>query len=264
MAQQKTAVGGLIIVILAIVAIAAYFLVIKAPDTDEIIPSESQEQSDFSPPTANDGTELQERDVSTDELTANQAEAAVAPISHSIALKDRVLGNPNAPIRIAEFASFSCGHCASFHNNVFPKFVEEWIDTGRAYFVFSDFPLNAPALHASVATRCIKDDDKYFAAIKELFEKQKEWAFQTDYFTPLKEIVTKYGLTPSEFQACVRDEKLQEGLIGKVRANQQQFGVSSTPSFVINNDVTIAGSTAYEVFNKALEEAVAGGGNETP
>jgi protein-disulfide isomerase len=263
MAQQNKALGVLIIVILAVIAIVAYFF-IQGPKTDEIIPSDDQEQANFSPPAAEDNAELQERDVSAEELTSTQNETAVAPIPHGMALKDRILGNPNAPIRIAEFASFSCGHCASFHNNVFPQFVKEWIDTGRAYFVFSDFPLNAPALHASLATRCIKDDDKYFTAVKELFEKQKDWAFQADYFTPLKEIVTNYGLSPSEFQSCVRDEKLQEGLLGKVRANQQQFGVSSTPSFVINNNVTIAGSTSYEVFNKALEEAVAGGGNETP
>ena len=131
------------------------------------------------------------------------------------------------------------------------------MDTGKAYLVFSDFPLNGPALHASLATRCIQDDEQYFQAVEELFAKQNEWAYTNDYFTPLKAIVSKYGIDGDVFKACVQSEDLQTGLLNKVRATQQQFGVNSTPSFVVNNAVTVSGGTSYEEFNKILESAVA-------
>ena len=40
-----------------------------------------------------------------------------------------------------EFASLTCGHCAKFHNEVFPLIKENYIDTGKIHFTYNDFPL---------------------------------------------------------------------------------------------------------------------------
>ena len=60
----------------------------------------------------------------------------------------------SANIEIIEFASLTCGHCAKFHNEVFPKIKKEFIDTGKVSFVYKDFPLDKFALKASVIARC--------------------------------------------------------------------------------------------------------------
>ena len=39
-----------------------------------------------------------------------------------------------------EFASLTCGHCAKFHNEVFPKLKKDYIDNGKIYFTYQDFP----------------------------------------------------------------------------------------------------------------------------
>ena len=107
-----------------------------------------------------DAIELGDNDVDPNTLTETQLnENAMASIDMEKALSERVLGNPGAPIKISEHSSFSCGHCGNFHQNVFSEFKANWIDTGKAYLVFSDFPLNAPALHASLVGRCITNDD---------------------------------------------------------------------------------------------------------
>ena len=54
---------------------------------------------------------------------------------------------------MVEFASLTCGHCAKFHNEVFPLIKENYIDTGRI-FSYNDFPLDKYALKASVIARC--------------------------------------------------------------------------------------------------------------
>ena len=70
------------------------------------------------------------------------------------ALNDKKIGEESAKIKIIEFASLTCGHCAKFHNEVFPKIKEEFIDTGKVLFTYKDFPLDKFALKASVIARC--------------------------------------------------------------------------------------------------------------
>ena len=61
-----------------------------------------------------------------------------------------VIGNKDAPITIIEYASMSCSHCASFHNNTLPDIKKEYIDAGKVRMVFRDYPFNYPALLGSM------------------------------------------------------------------------------------------------------------------
>ena len=68
---------------------------------------------------------------------------------------DRILGNPEAPITIVEYASLTCPHCAHFANDILPEIKKEWIDTGKAKLVLRDFPLDEPALRAAETLLCL-------------------------------------------------------------------------------------------------------------
>ena len=50
------------------------------------------------------------------------------------ALSPRVIGNADAPIHVAEYYSMTCGHCADFHNNTYPKVKAKLIDEGIVRF----------------------------------------------------------------------------------------------------------------------------------
>src|SRR5262245_16618107 len=69
-------------------------------------------------------------------------------------LPDLVLGKDDAPITVVEYASMTCGHCANFHNKVFPTLKEKYIDTGKVRFVMREFPLDKLAVAASMLARC--------------------------------------------------------------------------------------------------------------
>ena len=71
--------------------------------------------------------------------TPNPA-AAVSLLA--IGKNDRILGNPNAPITIVEYASLTCPHCAHFTDEILPQIKKTWIDTGKAKLVLRDFPLD--------------------------------------------------------------------------------------------------------------------------
>lgn len=50
-----------------------------------------------------------------------------------------VLGNPDAPITIIEFADFGCPHCQEYKNTM-DQFISEYVVTGRAKFEYRMFP----------------------------------------------------------------------------------------------------------------------------
>ncbi len=177
-------------------------------------------------------------------------------IDVKLALGNRILGDPNAPIKISEHSSFTCGHCGAFHKETFKQIKEAFIDTGKVYLVFSDFPLNAPALHASMAARCLAHD-KYFDFTEMLFETQEDWAYERDYMNLLQKKAAEYGLGKEEFKACISNEELQEGIAARQSASQNQWKISSTPSFVINNKTTISGGHSFEEFEKIINEELA-------
>ena len=69
------------------------------------------------------------------------------------ALSPRVIGNADAPIHVAEYYSMTCGHCADFHNNTYPKVKAKLIDEGIVRFELRPFPLDGLALRAHALTR---------------------------------------------------------------------------------------------------------------
>ncbi len=252
--KKKTSKLFPIIVLLALLVLGiAMFL--SLPEGDQIAELENEvvETNEEVGDNAENNSALEGNQVSVSDITkANE----VGNFDLNAAKRERILGNSDASVKISEHSSFSCGHCGKFHSNVFKDFKANWIDTGKAYLVFSDFPLNAPALHASMVGRCIKDDEQYFAYVEDVFAKQRDWAFQADHTAPLKAIAANHGIDNATFDACVNNQELQLAILGKVRAAQQQFNVTSTPSFVVNNVVTIAGGSNYEEFNSILIDAI--------
>ena len=81
-----------------------------------------------------------------------------------ISKDDRILGKPDAPITIVEYASLSCHHCAHFANDVLPEIRKEWIDTGKAKLVLRDFPTDQAALPAAMVARCAPPE-RYYAFV---------------------------------------------------------------------------------------------------
>ena len=115
-------------------------------------------------------------------------------------LPDLVLGKADAPVTIVEYASMTCGHCANFHNKVFPALKEKYIDTGKVRLIIREFPLDDLAAAASMLARCA-GGDKAFPLISVLFAKQDEWALRKA--TPLPEALQARqagGLHPGELR----------------------------------------------------------------
>lgn len=204
-----------------------------------------------------------EQPAETTEAPTDTAAPATVTIDVNAALSDRTLGDTSAPVKISEHASFTCGHCGDFHRETFAKLKKEYIDTGKAYLVFSDFPLNAPAVQASMVARCLPQE-KYFDFVSLLFEKQQDWAYNPNYLDYLKVEAGKAGLDEAHFQACIQNTELQEGIVNRMKGVQAQWNINSTPSFVINNRNTVSGAIPFEEFKKLIEAELAGEKSAAP
>ena len=95
------------------------------------------------------------------------------------ALSPRVIGNADAPIHVAEYYSMTCGHCADFHNNTYPKVKAKLIDEGIVRFELRPFPLDGLALRAHALVRAVPET-KFFPLVKMLLAKQPVWARAAD------------------------------------------------------------------------------------
>jgi protein-disulfide isomerase len=163
---------------------------------------------------------------------------------------DRILGNPEAPITIVEYASLTCPHCAHFANDVLPEIKKEWIDTGKAKLVLRDFPLDEPALRAAMIARCAAPD-RYYAFADTFFAAQEKWVRSPDYREALARLAKLGGMGKEEFDTCLKNTELENKIVeGRLRATQE-LEVNSTPTFFVNGS-KLAGAPTAEEFEKLL------------
>lgn len=149
---------------------------------------------------------------------------------------DRTRGDPEAPNAIIEYASFTCGHCANFHNTKMAQVQEELIDTGRVLWVFRDFPLDGLALRAGMLARCVSDN-QFFPIVGQLFATQNQWARNNDPLGALARIAQMAGMSRERFEACMEDEQLADRIIQLRVEGEERYNVNATPTFVVNGTV---------------------------
>lgn len=161
------------------------------------------------------------------------AEDAVAPATGP---GDFSLGSPDAPVKIVEYASYTCPHCATFHANVFKDLKRDYIDTGKVYFTLREVYFDRYGLWAAMVARC-GGDTRYFGIHDMLFEKQQVWAASEDptqVVDSLKAIGLSAGLDQTTLDACLNDQAQAEAMIAQFETNMAADDVKGTPTIIVN------------------------------
>ena len=167
------------------------------------------------------------------------------------ALSPRFIGSDDAPIRVAEYYSMTCGHCADFHNNTFPKVKAKLIDEGIVRFEMRPFPLDGLALRAHALVRAVPES-KFFPLVKMLLAKQPVWVRAADPVAELQKMARLAGVSTDEFNGIMRNRPLLEGIVDLRQQGMDAWKISATPSFVVNDDLTISGNKNYDEFAELL------------
>lgn len=176
---------------------------------------------------------------------AATAQDQTAPAPVDIEIADMTLGNPDAPVTVIEYASYTCPHCATFHQTVMPQLKADYIDTGKINFVYREVYFDLPGLWASIVARC-GGELRYFAISDVIYEKQREWAASGEPATiaaELQKIGLAAGLGQDQLDACFSDRAAAEALVAHFEKNMEEFTISGTPSIVING--AVLGNMSY-------------------
>ena len=166
-------------------------------------------------------------------------------------MRSHFIGSKNAPIKIKEYFSLTCGHCATFHQLTLPKLKEKYIDVGKIQLEFIDYPLDRLAILAAALARTLPNDS-YIEAINILLNKQKQWAYSNKPIDELMSISRLFGISSKDFEKIMENVPLMQEIINKMEKESKQFNIESTPTFIINNEHKITGAVSFKDFEEKL------------
>ena len=151
------------------------------------------------------------------------------PMPHDI-----VVGNPEAPITVVEYASLTCPHCGRFHRETMPDFQKQLLETGKAKLVYRHLPLDQSALAGALAASCSPEDIK-FDVVSTLFGDVSNWAADITKIIPL--LQSRYGdkINADELVKCVSSSALANEIVTGMQ-KAIDGGVASTPTFYVNGE----------------------------
>ena len=161
------------------------------------------------------------------------AQTAPADLAAAGPLGEMALGPADAKVTIIEYASLTCSHCARFHKETFPELKKRYIDTGKVRFILREFPLDPLATAGFMLARC-DGEAKYYPITDLLFEQQRTWAFTDKPLDALQATMRQAGFSKEKFEACLKDQKVYDGVNATRKRGEEKFKVDSTPTFFIN------------------------------
>ena len=144
-------------------------------------------------------------------------------------------GNKDAKVTIITYESLTCGHCADFHNNVYPKLKKEFIDTGLVKIEFRHFPLDMAAFNASKIAQC--NNDGKSDLLHFLFSNQKKWVIGETVEAineNLKKLLKNENIV-IDFEKCTNNKNIEDYVLNDRIEGVKKFKVNATPTIIINN-----------------------------
>jgi protein-disulfide isomerase len=189
---------------------------------------------------------------------------------------DNAMGDPNAPIKIEEFADFQCPYCEQFHTRTEPLLKQYYVDTGKVQFVYRSMgnfvsdniargkgtPATTESRDAALAAYCAGEQNKFWEMHAHLFA--NVLGEDAGSFTDrrLKAIAEKVGLDMNQFNSCYESGKYLDR-VQQDFEDGQAANVTGTPSFVITYTVNgetktkfIGGAEPFSKFQQELEAAL--------
>ncbi len=167
-----------------------------------------------------------------------------------------VMGDPNAPITIVEFSDYQCPFCLRYFNDTLEQIKKNYVDTGKVFYVFKDFPItqiHPQAPKAAEAAECAGDQGRYWEMHDSIFRgQQAEWNQNPDAVAIFKGYAQALGLDMVAFNACLDSGKYTDEVAADLDEGLRA-GVTGTPSFFINGQM-ISGAQPFEAFQQVIEK----------
>ncbi len=182
----------------------------------------------------------------------------VAPTAAASLQKGNTLGDPNAPVKLVEYADFQCPYCMRYWKETEPQIIEQYVKTGKVYYEYHSVGafIGPESGAAAQAAYCAGDQGQFWQYHDALYS---HWTGENvgDFAAPnLKQFATTLGLDRSAFDTCLDSGKYASRIQQDVK-DARAAGVQATPSFLINGQL-LEGAQPFAVFQQAIEAALKG------
>lgn len=171
-------------------------------------------------------------------------------------------GDPNAPVKIVEYADFQCPFCKNFYKDTEKQIIDAYVSTGKVFIEYHSFGgfIGAESARAAEAAYCAGDQGKFWDMHDILYTNQgaeNSGALKDDR---LKQLAESIKLDMTKFNDCFNSGK-QKSRVTQDGIDAQKAGVSSTPSFIVNGEL-IQGAQPFATFQQKIEAALAAAGKK--
>jgi protein-disulfide isomerase len=191
-----------------------------------------------------------------------------------------LMGNPNAKVRLVEFGSMTCPHCAEFDETGASALTSTYVKNGQVGWEFRNYVRDAFDLAASLVARC-NGEKSFFPMTRALYADQKNWVAKIQA-TPQDQLEGLQNLPPNQqflamaklagFQQwaaargvpeakstqCLTDENAVNKLVQMSSdATSQYPEFPGTPSFVLNGKLLDKTAT-WQALEPQIKSALGG------
>ena len=190
-----------------------------------------------------------------------------------------LMGNPNAKVKLIEYGSMTCPHCATFEEEGTKALLENYVKKGLVSFEFRNYVRDPYDLTASLLARC-GGEASFFGLTRNLYADQADWVGKFQAADPakmqsvqsmppaqqfstiadlagLKQYASMRGVPKAKAEQCLADQAAVDQLVQMNSDAVSQFSIPGTPSFVINGKLLDA-TASWDVLEPKIKEAIAG------
>jgi protein-disulfide isomerase len=189
-----------------------------------------------------------------------------------------VMGNPNAKVKLVEFGSLTCPHCAEFEERGGKALIDNYVKKGLVSWEFRNFVRDPFDMTATLLSRC-GGEASFFGLTRNLFADQREWigkiqaadqaTMQALQAMPpaqqfstiadiggLKQYAAMRGVPRAKAEQCLADEAEVNKLVQMNTDAATGFNIPGTPSFLINGAL-VEQTASWEALEPKIKDALA-------
>ena len=186
-----------------------------------------------------------------------------------------LMGNPNADVKLIEYGSLTCPHCAEFAEQGAEPLIQNYVKTGRVSYEFRNYLRDGLDMSMSLIARCA-GPDRFFPLTDALFKGQKEFFERASASSPeaqqaaaqrpgigfgelagLQQWAAQQAIPSARSQQCLTDQAAMDKLIqGSTDATTQYPDFSGTPTFILNGKMLEA--RTWDKLEPAIRDALGG------
>jgi protein-disulfide isomerase len=198
--------------------------------------------------------------VNNRKQTAFESSVSLPPLKEGELVSEEVgvsIGAADAPIVIEEYADYLCPYCGMVATLTLPQIMEEYVETGKARFIFFDFPVRQgeTTYLGAEAARCAGDQGAFWPMNKVLMERMREWGEKRDPQGMFRGYADRLGLDGKALVDCVKSRKYRETVLAS-QMRARQLGLSGTPTFIINGR-RVGSAMGFDQMSELIEEELA-------